>query len=49
MRVRGNCSPNPLTIEPYNPLPGCVEVRLRENINEVQVEDEMREEPATLY
>ena len=41
MRVKGNVSPNVLDIESYRPIPGYVEARLRENINEVTVVDEM--------
>lgn len=33
-------------MEDYNPIPGFAEVRLRENIHEVQVEDP---DPATMY
>lgn len=49
MRVRGNVSPNVLDIEPYAPTLGYVEVRLRENINEISVTDEMSETPITMY
>ncbi len=49
MRVRGNVSPNVLDIEAYAPTLGCVEVRLRENINEISVSDEMTETPITMY
>ena len=49
MRVRGNVSPNVLDIEAYSPLEGYVEVRLRENINEISVTDEMSETPITMY
>src|SRR5574344_1223914 len=49
MRVRGNVSPNALDIEAYSPMPGYVEVRLRENINEISVTDEMSETPITMY
>ena len=40
MRVRGNVSPNVLDIETFSPMPGYVEVRLRENIKAVPVVDE---------
>ena len=43
MRVKGNVSPNMLDIERYRPIPGYVEARLHENINEVTVVDEMTE------
>lgn len=49
MRVKGNVSPNVLDIEAYSPMPGYVEVRLRENINEISVTDEMSETPITMY
>lgn len=49
MRVRGNVSPNSLTIEPFAPMPGYVEVRLRENIKSVTVVDEMTEAEVTMY
>ena len=43
MRVKGNVSPNVLDIKSCRPMPGYVEARLRENINEVTVVDEMTE------
>lgn len=43
MRVRGNVSPNVLDIEAFAPMPGYVEVRLRENIKTVIVLDTMGE------
>lgn len=49
MRVRGNITPAVLTVEPYNPVPGQVEVRLRENIKEVSVVDSMTEQAVTMY
>ncbi len=49
MRVKGNVSPNVLNIEPYRPVPGYVEVRIRENISEVTEVDEMTEQPVKLY
>jgi hypothetical protein len=49
MRVNGNISPDVLSIEDYEPIPGKVEVRLRENINEVEKTDEMTGETITLY
>ena len=49
MRVKGNISPNVLNIEEYHPLPGYVEVRLRENINEISETDEITGETATLF
>lgn len=49
MRVRGNVSPDVLNIEPYRPIPGYAEVRLRDNINEVTVVDEMTEEETVMF
>lgn len=49
MRVRGNVSPNALDIEAFAPMPGYVEVRLRENIKEVSEVDEMTETEITMY
>lgn len=49
MRVKGNVSPNVLDIEAYAPMPGYVEVRLRENIKEILVVDEMTEAEVTMY
>ena len=49
MRVNGNISPDVLSIENYEPIPGKVEVKLRENINEVDKTDEMTGETITLY
>lgn len=49
MRVRGNAAPAVLTVEPYMPMEGYVEVRIRENINEVTENDPLTESTATLY
>jgi hypothetical protein len=49
MRVKGNVQPEVLTIEPYAPMPGYVEVRLRENVNQVTVQDEMSETEISMY
>lgn len=49
MKVRGNVSPKELNIEEYRPLPGYVEVRLRENINEITIVDEMTESENTAF
>ena len=49
MRVKGNVSPNVLDIERYRPMPGYVEVRLRENINEVTVVDGMTEQEIKMF
>lgn len=48
MRVRGNNSPETLTIERYLPKKGCVEVRIRQNPIEV-VETYEDLPPVTLY
>ena len=37
MRVQGNVYPEAITVEAYLPVPGIVEIRLRENV--VQLED----------
>ena len=39
MRVRGNVSPNSVSVENHVILPGYAEVRLRENISKTTVED----------
>lgn len=49
MRVKGNVSPNVLDIERYRPMPGYVEVRLRENINEVTVVDGITEQEISMF
>lgn len=49
MRVKGNVSPNVLDIEPFAPMPGYAEVRLRENIKEVTEVDEMTEQKVTMF
>lgn len=49
MRVRGNVSPDVLHIEPYHLMDGYVEVRVRENINTLQITDEVRKQPVTMY
>lgn len=37
MRVKGNIYPELITVEPYLPARGKVEVRVRENVREVNV------------
>lgn len=49
MRVKGNVSPNVLDIEVFAPMPGYVEVRLRENIREITMVDEMTEREVTMF
>lgn len=41
MRVQGNVYPETITVEAYLPIPGMVEVRLRENV--VQLADTLYE------
>lgn len=41
MRVIGNIHPQSITIEAYLPIHGMVEIRLRENVKEVSVTDEI--------
>lgn len=49
MRVRGNVSPVVLSVEDYAPVEGKAEVRLRENIEEVEFKDSASEETVTGY
>lgn len=49
MRVRGNVSPAELVLESYRPMPGYVELRLRENVKEVSEVDDMTEQEITMY
>ena len=49
MRVRGNISPATLSVESYLPMEGYVEVRLRENINEVTETDPQTETTITMF
>ena len=39
MRVQGNASPTTVTVESYWPMPGYVEVRVRENIKDITPTD----------
>lgn len=41
MRVQGNIYPEVITVESYLPVPGMVEIRLRENVT--QMEDTLYE------
>ena len=41
MRVQGNINPNPVSVTDYRPIPGTVEMRLRENV--VQIGDNLYE------
>lgn len=49
MRVRGNIPPEAVTIELYRPTPGHVEIRLRENVKTVNVDDEVNGEEIVMY
>ena len=49
MRVQGNEYPASITVEKYLPISGMVEVRLRENVSEITVEDSETGSPITLY
>lgn len=49
MRVRGNISPKILSVEQYPPMEGYVEVRVRENINEIEVTDEQSETAVPMF
>lgn len=49
MRVKGNISPDVLNIEPYRPMAGYVEARLRENINPIVEVDEMTGQEISMF
>lgn len=49
MRVKGNVAPVTLLIEPYMPLDGYAEVRLRENIKEVTSTDPLTAASSTIF
>lgn len=49
MRVKGNVSPVTLSMEPYLPLEGYVEVRLREGIKEVTETDPQTETSVPIF
>lgn len=49
MRVNGNVSPDVLSIENYEAIPGKVEVKIRENISEIEKTDEMTGEVINLF
>ena len=49
MRVRGNVSPESLSIEPFAPMPGYVEIRLRENIKDITAVDEMTDQEVPMF
>ena len=47
MRVQGNASPVAVTVESYWPMPGYIEVRVRENVKDISPTDD--ENAAPLY
>lgn len=47
MRVQGNASPTSVTVESYWPMPGYVEVRVRENVRDITPTND--ENAAPLY
>lgn len=49
MRVMGNVYPESVTVETYLPTTGMVEIRLRENVKEVSVIDEMTGATTIMY
>lgn len=49
MRVRGNIYPQAITVEAYLPIHGMAEIRLRENVKEVSVTDEMNDTTTIMY
>lgn len=49
MRIQGNIYPEVVTVEAYLPTPGMVEIRLRENVKEVSVTDEMTDTTTIMY
>lgn len=49
MRVKGNVTPDVLSIEKYEPIPGKVEVRVRENISQFEEVDSMTKATITGY
>lgn len=49
MRVKGNISPNLLSIEPYAPKVGHVEVLLRDNITPTVEKDEMTGQEISMF
>ena len=49
MRIQGNVYPESVTVEAYLPTPGMVEIRLRENVKEVSVTDEITGTTTIMY
>ena len=49
MKIRGNLSPELIHIEPFAPKPGCVEIRLRDNIKPVTEKDEMTGQAVQMF
>lgn len=44
MRVNSGVEPNAVSIEPYMPIDGCVEIRIRENVLSTETEDGLKYE-----
>lgn len=49
MRVKGNISPNALSIAPYAPKAGHVEVRIRDNITHTVEKDDMTGQEISMF
>ena len=49
MKVRGNAYPEIVTVEPRIDMPGIVEIRIRENINDVPYIDQKTGQNITMY
>lgn len=49
MRVKGNASPEVVSVTVYEPIPGKAEVKIRENITPFEELDPMTEETVTGY
>lgn len=49
MKVRSGVDPKPININKFYPKPGYMEVRLRENVNIIQLIDEVTETPDTVF
>ena len=49
MRTQGNIYPETITVEPRIDMPGIVEIRIRENINDVSHIDQETGQNITMY
>lgn len=49
MKVQSGVDPKPININKFYPKPGYMEVRLRENVNIIQLIDEVTETPDTVF